>query len=149
VIGFPGYGATDAFPPTDRGPAYVRLRPGQRAGGLWKKGGAHPGNEAYRYNSTTNQCLQGIVHVLRKNVLYNGYNIAQTGILEDWNGGGEKSHRKSGVTSDLPPQSIAGVGVPTLSGVFDRYSVTTIDSIGDLHFRSVTRSVTDRCIRYG
>jgi hypothetical protein len=38
---------------------------------------------------------------------------------------------------------------PTLSGVFDRYSVTTIDSIGDLHFRSVTRSVTDRCIRYG
>ncbi len=38
--------------------------------------------------------------------------------------------------------------IPTLWGVFDRYSVTTLDSIGDLHFRSVTRSVTDSYIRY-
>ncbi len=33
-------------------------------------------------------------------------------------------------------------------GVFDCYSVTTLDSIGDLNFRSVTRSATDGYTRY-
>jgi hypothetical protein len=63
-----------------------------------------------------------------------------------WNVGGENEVAKA-ASRPTCRRSLSS-GVPTLSGVFDRYSVTTLDSIGDSQFRSVTRSVTDRCIRY-
>ncbi len=48
----------------------------------WEKEGENPGIEAYKYNSTTRQCLQGDRACSSKKVLYNGYNMAGIGVLE-------------------------------------------------------------------
>ncbi len=48
--------------------------------GSTKKRGARPGNEAYKYNSTTNQCWQGDRACLSKKLLYNRYNMAGIGV---------------------------------------------------------------------
>jgi len=59
----------------------------RRRGRFWKKRGEHPGNGAYKYNSTTSQCLQGDRAYFPKKVLYNGYNILKTGTIEIWKSG--------------------------------------------------------------
>src|SRR5258706_9441202 len=58
-----------------------------------EKEGEHPGNDTCRYNSTTSQCLQGNRGCFSKKLLYNGYNIRKSGVLE-WRSNGVPAKRR-------------------------------------------------------
>jgi hypothetical protein len=104
------------FLPEDRGRS-TRRRPT-----LGKEGG-HPGNEAYKYNSTTNQCLRGDRACFRKNVLYNGYNIRG---LEYWKTGTmELSWRKRPTEKRRRVRLAAAVQGPAFVGLWPAGSLLT------------------------